>query len=525
MTVVSRVLQQLDNGGAITGEDIALLIQEHKVPRDRMIGLYNRYKVDSTQPWYTVGTQTNIFGRQFLDKTKVNNQINVDHFSNICNTKTGYFVGEPISYSVANKRGDGDIPEAEKKLIESKMREFLNRIDTVDLDTETGKMASICGLAARLYYINTDDQPKEDAMNVPPWECIFLSKNGNVVEPSYALRYYKIQQLVPGSTTQYRDLIRAEWYDKTTVSFWIEIAASEPQPGSEDPNTVKAPSPLIGKFVPDPSEEPKEHGFTEVPLIGFPNNEEYQGDAEKVLALIDAYDRTLSDVNSEIEQFRLAYLAIYGYANIDDEFISRMKKTGTLGFDDPNDRAEFITKTLDAVAVENHLTRLEQEIYAISGIPNLRDEAFSGNASGVALKFKIFPMEIKCKMAENKFAAALHQQFKIVGSKWQVEKVNFNSDDLTFTFKRNFPLNLLDAAQTAQALTGIVSQETVLSTLPIVKNVQEELEKIKAEREDQIDLDKLPIDDQNPEMEESENGMQGEGKEAEEVTGPAKGSS
>ena len=479
MTVVSRVLQELDRGGTVTGQMIADLIQEHKVPRERMIGLFNRYKTDSTQPWYCVGNSTNIFGRTFLDETKVNNKVNVDHFSNIVNTKTGYFVGEAINY-VVDEKATGD-----KKLIETKLREFLNRIDTTDLDTETGKMASICGYSARLCYLNPEG--KEDAMNVPPWECVFLAKDGSITAPQYALRYYKIQAV--DASGRYRDLMRAEWYDKTGISFWIEPTTPEPSPGAQDPATVRAPLALNGAFVPDSSEESKVHGFTEVPLIGFPNNAELQGDAEKVLTLIDAYDRTISDMNSEIEQFRMAYLAIYGYANIDGKFIDKLKKTGVLGFDNVEDRAEFITKTLDAIAVENHLTRLEQEIYAISGIPNLRDEAFSGNSSGVALKFKIFPMEVKCKMAENKFAAALHQQFRVIGSKWAVEQVQFNSDDLTFRFKRNFPLDLASEAATAQALTGIISQETVLGTISIVKDVPEEMARIKAELADQVNLD------------------------------------
>lgn len=512
MTVISRVLQQLERGDPVTSSMIADLINDHKVPRERMVGLFNRYKTDATQIWYSPSGTTTIFRRKFEDTTKVNNQINVDHFSNIVNTKTGYFVGEPIIYSV-----DEDAPN--KDLIEGKLKEFNQRIDSVDLDTETGKMASICGYGARLYFINTEG--KEDALNVPPWEAIFLSDEGDVTKPKYAIRYYTTTELTPEGRS--REVIKVEWYDSQNITYWTEAAPDPVAPGTQDPNTVQKVPSTVYRFQLEKESTP--HMFAEVPLIGFPNNEELQGDAEKVLALIDAYDRTISDQNSEIEQFRMAYLAIYGYANIDDALIAKLKKTGVIGFDNPEDRAEFITKQIDATLIENHLNRLEQEIYAISGIPNLRDEEFSGNSSGVALKFKLFPMEVKCKMAENKFSAALHQQFKIVGSKWQIEGVKFNSDDLKFTFKRNFPLNLLDVAQTAQQLKGIVSDETLIGLLPFVKNPQEELERMKKEREDQIDLDKVPIDDQNPETEESENGMQRKGQEAEEVTGPAKTSS
>jgi SPP1 family phage portal protein len=254
------------------------------------------------------------------------------------------------------------------------------------------------------------------------------------------------------------------------------------------------------------------HMFNEVPLIGFPNNAELQGDAEKVLAIIDAVDRTVSDVNSEIEQFRLAYLAIYGYQNIDEKFFKNMQKTGCIGFDDKDDKAEFITKQMDSAAVEAHLNRLEQAIYHISGIPDMRDAAFSGNSSGVALKFKIMPMENLCKMAENKFSAALRQQFKIIGSKWQLEQVQMEADEITFKFKRNFPLNLLDEAQTAAALAGLVSKETMLGTLSIVKNVPEELQRIQDEQAESVDLDSV-----------NTYGMQGEEGQGEEEVSPEEG--
>ena len=478
MTVINRIFQKLKAGGEITGNDIADLVNEHKIPRERMIGLYNRYTCATDQDWYKFGNSDTVFRRKFdVDLVKVNNQINIDHFSNIVRTKTGYFIGEPITYTVSEDAQN-------KAVVETKLKEFLTRIDAPDLDTETGKMASLCGYGARLCFINPEGDA--DVMNVPPWECVLLSKDGSITSPEYALRYYKTQ--VEKADGTYKDVMKAEWYDGVNVSFWVESAVPEPVPGTYDPATFLKPMRSYG-FSLDPDSESGPHMFEGVPLIGFPNNEELQGDAEKVLAIIDAVDRTVSDVNSEIEQFRMAYLAIYGYASIDQKFIDGMKKTGCIGFAEATDKAEFITKTMDGTTIEAHLNRLEQAIYHISGIPDMRDAAFSGNSSGVALKFKIMPMENLCKMAENKFSAALRQMFKVIASKWAIEQVQFSSSDLTFKFKRNFPLNLLDEAQTAQALAGIVSQETVLGTLSIVKNPKEEMEKMKSEQVDAVNLD------------------------------------
>ncbi|PGE27068.1 phage portal protein, partial [Bacillus cereus] len=69
--------------------------------------------------------------------------------------------------------------------------------------------------------------------------------------------------------------------------------------------------------------------FKGVPLIGFPNNEELQGDVDKAISLIEGYDRSFSDVNSEIEQFRLAYMIFKG-VDIDDDTIEKLRQTGAL---------------------------------------------------------------------------------------------------------------------------------------------------------------------------------------------------
>ena len=47
--------------------------------------------------------------------------------------------------------------------------------------------------------------------------------------------------------------------------------------------------------------EKREHLFDYCPLQGIANNKELMGDAEKVLSLIDDYDKVLSDNSNEVE--------------------------------------------------------------------------------------------------------------------------------------------------------------------------------------------------------------------------------
>lgn len=119
-------------------------------------------------------------------------------------------------------------------------------------------------------------------------------------------------------------------------------------------------------------------------------------------------------------------------------------------------------------------------------MPNLNDEAFSGNSSGVALQYKLLSMRNMASNKERKFRQALRQMYQIVFSTGTVVHDSAAWQDLNFQFKRNLPNNLAEEAQTASALSGIVSKQTQLSILSCVDDPQAEMERIKNEQADQV---------------------------------------
>ena len=205
------------------------------------------------------------------------------------------------------------------------------------------------------------------------------------------------------------------------------------------------------------------------PVIGYPNNDELRGDAEKVLTLIDAIDRTMSDVNSEIEAFRLAYMAFLG-GEIDEETLNEARKTGAFSIPEGGD-IKFITKQLDDAIVENHLNRLHDNIYRFSKTPDLSDQVFgSGNQSGEARKYKLLGLEMKTGFFENKFRSAAKRMFELLAKPWNMKMPSLKFDPLYvwYEFKRNFPKDLLYEAQATRMLKNMVSEQTRLSQLSFV---------------------------------------------------------
>ncbi|MEC3159375.1 phage portal protein [Bacillus thuringiensis] len=434
-----------ENNGEPAPKLLKKIIDEFEPLKQRMINRYERYKASEKG--------VPIFTREFKgdgNKDKVNNKLNNDFFSEIIDTKIGYMFGFPISYSL----------DHEDEEVLKRIQDFLKANHTEDADAETGKFASICGYGARLLY--HDKEGIEKVMNIKPYEAIFLT-NSSIAEPKYAIRCYPIK-VIDGD--DFKDGYKVEFYNDTQI---IEYTG-------EDLDKLKETNRITNLYK-------------GVPLIGFPNNEELQGDVDKALSLIEGYDRTLSDVNSEVEQFRLAYMMFQG-VEVDEETVGKLKKTGALELPE-GANAFFLTKDLNDNILEHHLDRLEKNICRFTKHVNLSDESFGGNLTGVAIRYKLLALETKSGTLEVKFTKSLRQQFKLLFDAWNLRSNKEELDYLcmTFQFTRNIPVNLADEAEVQAKLQGLISEETRLSLFSAIHDPKAELQKMKEEESDSIDLD------------------------------------
>lgn len=422
--------------GLIEGKIIKDLIAENEPIKKRTMELYNAYKGD-----------VEIKHRQPLQYQKLtDNRLANDFRGNIINEVVSYMFGNPIVYKL-----NGDTLNT---ATETEFKRFSVRNNLDDLDSLTGEMASICGFAARLLYVDTEG--KERVMNINPWECIFI-EDSTIDEVQYGLIYYKVT-LVEGDKKVERH--KAEWYDKTNVTFYIE--------------TEK------GDFIRE--SEPIPHMFDFVPLLRFPNNDLLQGDFEKVNSLIDAYDKLVSDCQNETEQFRMAYFTVTG-GEITAEVLEEAKRTGALVFPE-NMQASYLTKDLNGIVgfIENQKKTLNENIYKFSDTVDMRDENFSGAAmSGESRKWKLVGLEGKAIKKERKFTKSTRQMLKVLGSAWAKKNIKFNYEDVELQFTRNLPVDMLYWADVSMKLKGMVSERKRLSLLPFVKDVEAEIKQMEEE--------------------------------------------
>ena len=471
MLNMTVIIEQIRRAGTDMSDIFNDLIKEYKPIHDHMISNYQRYKASSAPDGVPV------FSRKFDDPNKKNRKLNDAFDVDIIDVKLGYMLGNPIIYGYDRDlyTKDNVFDTDRYKLDFGVLADFNLANNSEDIDGETLKMAAICGYGSRLLYINQQGEAR--IMNVNPWECIFIS-DGSLNEAQYAMRYYDM-------IDDGKKRIYIEWYDERNISYYIS---------SED--TANSTKEAKIRFVPYDKNgvSVQAHMFNGIPLIQFDNNEEHQGDCDKVYSLIDAYDAALSDVSSELEQFRLAYMAFYGMVP-DSETMENAKRTGAFGLPDPEARVEFITKELNDVIIENHLKRLEDNIYRFAKSVNFKDEAFGGNVSGIAMKFKMFGLESKCVTSERKFTAALRTQYKILATALAFKGSKVDCLNMTFTWTRNFPLNLLDEADTTVKLKGLVSEKTRLGLLSFIDDPEKEIAQMELENALLPDLEEPQMDE------------------------------
>jgi len=429
--------------------------------------LHTKYKTNYFR-YMAYESGTPIKSRTLDNFMKINNQLNNSFMSEIIDTKLGYLIGIPIVYAVKSTKLEVD--KADEAAIEQERRkhaDIFNKINTFgkevvlhNINMETIKTCSICGTSSRLVYTPSYDENSNEAkvsmMNIDPWETIFVyGDNENHLIAS--IRYLKTRAVV---SNQVKELYKFEIYDNTNI---YTVTQNSQSSFDEDTDVTVTP-----------------HLFGNVPLFEFVNNRERQGDCDKVLSLIDAYDRALSDLSSELEQFRLAYIALYGLKS-NKENIDELKQTGM--FEMTKDgKVEFVTKKVDIKGIIEYLDKLENNIIRFSKSVNFKDENFFGNLSGVAIRYKLMQLEEKSMTAQVKFEVSDSYMWRLLEPVFKKFNTEFDYKLIHRRFTRNIPVNMLEEARIQTELDGIVSTETRLSIASFIENPELEMQALQREK-------------------------------------------
>lgn len=382
--------------------------------------------------------KTAITKRTLADPSKPNNKIVNPYATYISDTFTGYFLGEPITYSCAEN----------DELLE-RITNLFNYNDEAAVNAELAKDASIFGVAYELLY--TDENADIRFRQIDPIKAIPIYDNTLEEDLLYFIRYYDDVDIMTDRKTTY-----IEVYGRDSVSYYV------------DDNGIKLT-------------EERPHAFKAVPINVYQNNQEELGDFENVISLIDAYDAISSDSINEFNYFSDCYLALYGMSGTEAEDIAAMKEQRVLLLE-TDAKAEWLTKNINDTYVENLKNRLDEQIHKFSRCPAMTDSDFAANASGVAMKYKLMGIETATSKKERAFKKALQRRIELICNIYGVMGADYNYMEIQPIFTRNIPANLVEVADVITKVGHLLSNETQISLLPIDVNPEQEKARIEAEQ-------------------------------------------
>lgn len=386
-----------------------------------------------------------------------NEKVVCNHAKDIADTASGYFMGNPVTYRAADNE---DI---------SQLLKTFKMAYTDDTDAELALELSISGVAYEYLYM------KDGIIHSKPLNPIhtFIVVDDTIEENILFGVYY--------------------WKKKDDVSgmyIWKVTVATE-----HFLYTMSLQSDTAGNWTDRGKEAPKEHRLSGVPIIEYLNNKFGMGDYEQQIPLIDAYNTLMSDRINDKEQFVDALLVLYGASLADDEEEAReaaqvLRENKMLELPEGS-RAEYLLRTFDEEGIETLRKALKEDIYTFSHVPNLTDENFSGNSSGVAMEFKLLGLEMLTKIKTRYYKKGLRQRFRLFCNVLRMKNINIEPESIVADFPRTLPKNLLELSQVIQNLRDDVSAKTLIRLLPFVEDPDGELSEVEKQKKKQLEEQKL----------------------------------
>ena len=375
--------------------------------------------------------------------TAKNSRVVINHAKYITDTNVGYMLGKPVDYSSNNHDLDP-------------VKEQYREQNISSIDREIAKKTSEFGRQYELVY---NDNNKVRSKDIDVRNCVIIYDDTVQHNEMYAILYEKGYE---------RKIINKQIQRQHTQEAYKSITVYD---------NIGYKNCLKNGVVYIPEEYDAEHAFGLVPVIEYRNNSEYQGDYVGVISLINAYNLLQSDRVNDKEQLVDAILTLTGIEGFTPEQKDLLRQERVMSLPE-GATAEYLLKNLDEVKVDVLRQTLKEDIHKISMTPDLTDEKFASNSSGVALRFKLLHFEWNVGNKIMEFRKGLQKRFTLYNN--YLISLNQSSEipahDVEITFTKNLPQNDYEVSQMINNLRGMVKDATLLEQLSYIEDAESEVE-------------------------------------------------
>lgn len=469
----------------------------------------------STLQRYYEGDNDIHYWKSDKSKNRADNRIASGHPRYITTMRVGYSLGKGIQYLYNSPTDKPGVDNEQADVLMQQINEFNQEVDEEYIEKTLKKSLSVTGRAFELLYTTTS-MKADGKQNV--------NVELTVLDPANAFVVYDTNIHQNSLFGVYYYLVNFNDKPMYYVTAYTDTKVYHYEPIS----SIGAKLTLSG--------EPEEHFFGRVPITEYSNNDERLGDWEPDLDLIDSYDKAISEMSNSEEDFSNATLVVNGDIDVPKTMKKPVKDSdGNIIYDengemvweiDPNSpylntlskvmylkpsiinnanggvtvvpsSAQYLTKELPIDNWKTHIDEIVRDIYTDTNTPNVNDENFGGNSSGVAMSYKLFGSDQVRETQNDLFGRGVKRRLRLVAHFWGIKDVIPDEtlvNNVSLNFPPNLPKNDTETINNAMGLLRAgVSQETVFGYLASATGVKQE-EEVQRKRE-QIENDPDRLDE------------------------------
>lgn len=449
-------------------------------------------------------------------KNRANNLTVVQFYTLAEDQKVEYIIGKPPTISVNEPWiEDESKPTQEEEKLIVRAEEFQTAIIT-ELGKKFTNVLNTClhGASRKAiewihFYVDTTGKlqyvitPAEQI--IPIYDVQYENKLIEII------RYYEFQLI---DTTKNERVTRYKierWTDKDVTyyqqdyegNFYLDLYyMTNPYPHWMDENKT------LGIKTP--------HGWGKVPFVPVYNNSQGTNDLSSIKTLIDAYDKVFSGWANDLEDIKQLLLVIKGYLGL-----SKATKDGLISLEnllkniysygavviDPDKDADVsnLEQKIPVEAREKFLKVCRDAIFEIGRMADPK-AMIGGTITNVAIKSLYAGLDMKCNAVISKLEESIEEMmWFIVFWMNRRDRTNYNYKEINFIFNKSMIFNEGEVITNLSAVADRISEKTFLENLPFIKNVDEEIARLEADRKRKDDLnitnlDNVPSDDMSNDM-------------------------
>lgn len=405
-----------------------------------------------------------------------NNRIIDNQYGKLVNQKANYLLGQPFALEGDNKQ----YIELLKQIFNKRFMRTLKN---------AGKAALNGGIAWLYPYY--DDLGELDFRLLPSYEILPFWKDSEHNKLNMAVRLYQVEDY---EGTEWKIIEKVEVYDLNGVHCFIL---------------------RNGELIPDNDafdfdcayviNEGKPLNWAKVPLIPIKYNEQETPLLKKVKSLQDGINVMLSDFENNMqEDARNTILVLKNYDGQNlGEFRKNLATYGAVKVRYDGETKGGVESLEINVNAENYKAIVE--IFKKAIIENgmgydAKDDRLSGNPNQMNIQSMYSDIDLDANDMETELQAAFEEILWFVNSHLaNTGHGDFDGEEVTVIFNRDILINETEAIANCSASVGILSDETIVGMHPWVDDPQNELERLKRQKEEaQADFERQQEQGYNP---------------------------